>query len=186
MNKQKLFKTLKRNWEKKVEIRLKHLIILSSVFMIGIAGILLLFFRMSNQSNPSWQQVSGAYFDPIDVIKSNRQIQLVDIRAAEDFREGHMKGAVNIPVEFEKGNINNKEDMLRRFSELKSEPEIVLYGENSYTLQTARTAEFLERENIRVKILRIGWTEFFHFQTFWIPEKLSSTINILDYIELPE
>lgn len=187
MNKTQILTKLKPLWKENKRFKSQRLLIAA----IGLGIILLatgIFFslQMRTDRTGSWQEVTDAYYDPIDVVLYDPDIQLVDIRQTEQFKEGRIKGAINIPVSFEDGDISNKQQVIEQFAKLKTEPQIVIYGKNSYTLQTVRVAQLLENKNIQVKVLRVGWTEFFHFQTFWLPEELSSKVNILNYIELPE
>lgn len=172
-------------WPKK-KLKMKEAVFGLVGVLIVVSGILLLYTGMNDSNEESWQDITGNYYDPIDVVLYDPDIQLIDIRSEKTYKEGHIKRAVNIPVDFEDGDINDPEKVVEQFTELKADPEIVIYGENSYTLRTLRVAELLEKKNIHVMVLRVGWTEFFHFQTFWLPEEISSKVNILNYIELPE
>lgn len=186
MNKQKFLKILKAFGKKKLQVNLKDVLIITTVFLSVVITAIVLFSISISTSTNNWEDISDEYYDPIDIILYNPDIQLVDIRQAEIYKEGYIKDAINIPADFEKGDIKNAQEILHSFSKLGDETQIVIYGENSYTLRTVAVARLLEQQNIQVKVLRVGWTEFFHFQTFWLPEELSSKVNILNYIELPE
>lgn len=186
MNKLKLLKKLQFKKLNKKGITAKKAIFGLIGVLIVVSGLLLLYVSIASSEKQNWQEITNYYYDPIDLVLYDPDIQLVDVRSAEAYKEGHINGAINIPVDFEDGRINNSDDIIEQFSELKNEPEIVIYGENNYTLRTVRVAELLEKHNVHPKVLRVGWTEFFHFQTFWLPEEISSKVNILNYIELPE
>ena len=186
MNNLKLLKKIQFKWPKKKKLPIKKAGYIFVGVLIVVVGILLVYSTMNKARQSEWHDVTNNYYDPIDLVLYDPDIQLVDIRSANNYKEGHIKKAINIPVDFEDGEMNNADRVVQQFSELGDKSEIVIYGENNYTLRTLRVALLLEENNINVKILRVGWTEFFHFQTFWLPEEISSKVNILNYIELPE
>lgn len=122
MNKQKFLKILKAFGKKKLMNLQRCLIATTSFLSVVITAIVLFSISISTSTN-NWEDISDEYYDPIDIILYNPDIQLVDIRQAEIYKEGYIKDAINIPANFEKGDIKNAQEILDSFSKLGVETQ---------------------------------------------------------------
>jgi len=168
------------------------------ILVIAIVGFIvwtnrtkpILYHKYSPQEiNMFWEMQESLYYDPVDYLLFRDTATIVDIRSAERFKEEHMLGAVNIPIELEKEDLTRIKDQKRvieEFKKLGNKKEIVIYGENNYSLTPIKTASLLARNNVPVRIMKIGWNEFRHFPTFWLPEQLWNKANIYNFIESNE
>lgn len=132
---------------------------------------------------------SELYYDPVNYFVYNEDIQLVDIRRKENFQKEHISSSINIPVEIDKANpseIVNKEELIEAFKKLDSEKTIVIFGENTNSLVPSKLAGLLAEKHIAVKVMTIGWNEFRHLHTFWLPEQLWGKVNVLEFVESNE
>lgn len=132
-----------------------------------------------------WENSIDSYYDPVDIVLKKEVVTIVDIRSSEVFAEGHIRNAVNIPVTIQNREILNEAEIIAQVSQLNSKTPIVIYGENNYSSDPWIAAELFDTLNYPVRVLRVGWNEFSHFTSFWLPERLSNEINIIDFIVLP-
>ncbi len=140
---------------------------------------------LSRQANDYWAKKDQFYYDPINIVTYADNAILVDVRNAESYKVGHIMSAESIPIDIEKetGDIANQTKVLKAFRELDSKRQIVIYGDNSYSLVPVKTAAFLTQKGIPVKVMSIGWNEFRYIDTFWLPEHLWNKVNIIDFVE---
>ncbi|MFA9288250.1 MAG: rhodanese-like domain-containing protein [Weeksellaceae bacterium] len=145
--------------------------------------------RLSRQQVADfWALQKTLYVDPNVLIQQmsaeKKTIILVDIRAAEDYKKAHILDAVNIPVAFDAktNSIKKDADLKKGFKKLGKNQEIIIYGENSYSQIPETVAFNLGSEGIPVQVLTIGFNEFRHFSTFWLPEKLWGKVRVEDFI----
>ena len=84
----------------------------------------------------------------------------------------------------ESGKILNKDEIVKSANQMRGRNDFILiYGENEYSLLSSEVAALLNENGIKEKLLSVGWNEFRHFSTFWLPENLNARIDIVDYIE---
>lgn len=69
-----------------------------------------------------------------EFINGYRKAQLIDVREEQEFNNGHILGARNIPVS----------QMRMRFSEIRKDKPVYLYCEGS--VRSSRAAQFLKRK----------------------------------------
>ncbi len=121
--------------------------------------------------------LNAVYLDPVDLldlIKNNdKNYILIDIRSKEEFNKGHIKTAVNL----------TPEALLKKTNDLRKKT-VILYGQTSYSSITKNTVYSLLEKNIKVKVLSVGWNEFFHFRNLWLPEILWNKMRIDQFVEL--
>lgn len=127
------------------------------------------------------------YVDPvrvIDRIKAKDQLfVLVDIRREQEFKKGHIKGAVNIPVSSVADLTEmDKSKLIEDFKRYGSY-EIIIYGESRHTTVPKEVVIFLFEKNISTKMLAIGWTDFRYFSNFWLPQDRWQDFQVFSYIE---
>ncbi len=126
--------------------------------------------------------------DPDTVIsridRNDNSLVLVDIRDMIAYRKGHIRGAISIPVITSVSKLSGEEknNLITEFKKLKS-TDIVLYADTRYSERVFEMASFLFEQNIHVRILAVGWTEFRFFSNFWLPERKWKDFSINSYIE---
>ena len=77
----------------------------------------------------------------IEIIKANTNIVLFDVRSPQEFKEGHLNGAINIPIyELEKWcnnesnkNYNDKTIIVYCQSGIRSKKAIKILNKNGFT-----------------------------------------------------
>jgi len=118
----------------------------------------------------------SVFLDPlelIDLIKNrNQEFVLIDLRENKYFQEEHIKRALSFSVKTLKDELKMYHNKL-----------VILYGQTGYSKETRITAIDLINNGYQVKILSIGWNEFRHFKTLWVPESLWDSLNPDDYVE---
>jgi len=183
--KKKVFQRVERKY---VYVFLIFLIFVSVAWFLLQKGYVNLYQKAGNNDVLTFMKIqSTLYFDPVRIVQYEEGIVLVDIRSKKAYDAEHIKKAINIPVEPKEDKPDDIEALDERISSFKdaarSGKMIVIYDENAYSVQTYKIAYILLTKKIDVKILRIGWNEFRHLQTFWLPEKLWNKVNIIDFIE---
>lgn len=84
------------------------------------------------------------------VREEDRDLVLVDVRDAADYREGHIKGAISMPVE----------EIDRRYKEIPSNKEIVTYCYSQTCHLSTQAALKLVKHGIAARELNVGWKEW--------------------------
>lgn len=75
---------------------------------------------------------------------------LLDVRSPEEFAQGHLPGAINIPVE----------ELELRLAELPSEQELVAYCRGPYCVLSHNAAALLRARGFKVRRLDEGFTDW--------------------------
>ena len=89
--------------------------------------------------------------DVIDSVKrDSSDLVLLDMRDREDYRRGHIKGAVSMPLE----------DIDKRYRDLPRDKDIVTYCYNQYCHLSTQGALKLVEHGIPAKEMNIGWSEW--------------------------
>lgn len=145
---------------------------------MGIIVTAVLYRAPQHAAGNDWQKALDMYYDPMYVIQSSEEVALIDIRAEEAYLMGHIDSAVNIPFK-------DNDEFVSSVQTVKDK-QIVIYGENAYSLIPLQAADELSHHGIEVQILRVGWNEFAFFPSFWMSQDQASTVNIVDYLALPE
>ena len=122
--------------------------------------------------------------DPIRMLQTAPDVQIVDIRSASEYKKGHIKNAISLPTY----TINGKKMQFSDVSKLvipktiSFTKPIVFYGPTANFTQTIESAEQFASNGFRTMTLSVGWNEFRHFQNMWIPESLWGAIDVNSYI----
>jgi rhodanese-related sulfurtransferase/DNA-binding transcriptional ArsR family regulator len=77
-------------------------------------------------------------------------VLVLDVRPAEEFRSGHVPGAVSIPLA----------ELQRRIGELPADVEIVAYCRGPYCLLAFEAVDVLRRRGLSARRLRDGFPEW--------------------------
>lgn len=93
----------------------------------------------------------------IDTITVGRMIEkgetdftLVDVRDAETFEQGHVKGAINVPLE----------DLSSKMGELDQAKPVLVYCYNHECLMSAKAARVLSSKGFKVQDVIGGFERF--------------------------
>lgn len=121
-------------------------------------------------------------FDPLELKnelqKQSQSLLLVDIRSRTDYNRGHLKTAINLPWkkkldswwnQLNQQKINNK--------------TIVLYEYSAASTSPQELAVYLRKQGLAAYYLSIGYNEWRHFHTFWMPDKEWGTWEVDRFIE---
>ena len=102
-------------------------------------------------------QVARAYFEergamePVEVKELLRRVRsgevtVLDVRPPEEYRAGHIPGALSIPVS----------DLKARLKELPKDREIVAYCRGPYCVMAVEAVELLRKKGFRAQRLELG------------------------------
>lgn len=91
-----------------------------------------------------------------------RNITLVDLRSQTEYEEGHIIGAINIPVYTIplSTDYNAMERIVAAFSALDQTTEIIIYCDSAPCSSGAKVGQLLADHDIYVSYLSIGWEEW--------------------------
>ena len=89
--------------------------------------------------------------DAVYCVKNgSSDLVLLDMKDREDYRMGHIKGAVSMPLE----------DIVKRYRDLPRDKDIVTYCYNQYCHLSTQGALKLVEHGIPAKEMNIGWSEW--------------------------
>ena len=111
---------LKVDRKKKIYIQYAAIFILIMVF-----GVINFLFKTSDiwrSKEPRYEYETISSKDLLNLMNQNKELIIVDARGTEDFKNGHLKGAVNLPF-------TSLKNMDRALNKDKGK-EIVIYCEN--------------------------------------------------------
>lgn len=89
---------------------------------------------------------------------------LIDVRSKKDFQNGHIEGAINIPVYgtslvLKNGDLD-KEGIAKAFKSLKNVDLVIIYAQNEYDSVPQAISQVLSDKNLTIKPLNVGWSEW--------------------------
>ena len=89
--------------------------------------------------------------DVVDSVKhGGSDLVLLDTRDREDYRRGHIKGALSMPLE----------EIDKRYRDLPRDKDIVTYCYNQYCHLSTQSALKLVEHGIPAKEMNVGWSEW--------------------------
>jgi len=89
--------------------------------------------------------------DVVDSVRHGRtDLVLLDMRDREDYRRGHIEGAISMPLE----------EIDKRFPDLPRDKDIVTYCYNQYCHLSTLGALKLVKHGIPAKEMNVGWSEW--------------------------
>lgn len=112
---------------------------------------------------------------------------LIDLRTNQEYQKGHISTAINISGYKSPEDLTFSSDQKKRvkgmFSPLYSKgKQIVLYAQTSYSQTPSLVANLIGHTG-QVSILGIGYNEWAHMKTLWVPEAEWSSINPDDFVQ---
>lgn len=89
---------------------------------------------------------------PEDLLERARKglVTVLDVRPAEEFEAGHVRGAVNIPIE----------ELGRRLRELPKGKEVIAYCRGPFCLMSFDAVQLLRKKGLKARRLRDGMPEW--------------------------
>jgi rhodanese-related sulfurtransferase len=90
--------------------------------------------------------------EPRELLKLSRkgEVTVIDVRPAHEYRAGHVKGAINIPLE----------DLEEHLGELPRERDVVAYCRGPYCVLAFEAVEALRRHGFSARRLENGFPEW--------------------------
>ena len=89
--------------------------------------------------------------DVVDAVKrGDSDLVLLDMRDGEDYRRGHIKGALSMPLE----------EIDKRYQDLPKDKDLVTYCYNQYCHLSTLGAVKLVEHGIPAKEMNVGWSEW--------------------------
>ncbi len=85
-----------------------------------------------------------------DLNKISDQVLVVDVRPADEYGAGHIKDAINIPLE----------ELDSRLSEIRTDKEIVAYCRGPYCLLSHEAVDKLTEQGVSAKRLKTGFIQW--------------------------
>jgi DNA-binding transcriptional ArsR family regulator/rhodanese-related sulfurtransferase len=106
--------------------------------------------RIVRQAFTSRDQLTP--MDPREVMKLARrgEITVIDVRPREEFGAGHIRGAINVPLE----------ELGHHLSDLPRDREIIAYCRGPYCVLSYDAVEELRRHGFRARRLQAGFPEW--------------------------
>lgn len=129
--------------------------------------------------------------DPYEVLlrlkNHKNDFILVDIRSREEYEKGHILSSINIPGYSKADDLSlsasQKEKVERMFSALYSDnKQIIIYAQTSYSTIPLEIAKLLGHTN-EISLLKIGYNEWAHMKTLWVPEAEWTSINPDEFVQ---
>lgn len=134
--------------------------------------------KRSTQKNTD-VSFTGDKLDPymlVQFMDMKKNIIIADLRPATDYQKGHIKDAKSFSTkEFEA--------QYKKEHSVNKNTLVILYSDTQYSTDTSMLASRLKGKGYHVVPLAVGWNEWRHFPTFWVPESQWNSFSIDNYIE---
>lgn len=108
--------------ERKKLIYIQYAVIFVLIIVFGITNFLIKTSDVWRSKIPRYEYRTISPKDLMGMMDRNNELIIIDTRLAEDFKSGHIKGAINLPST----NLKMTEKALRK----EREKEIVIYSED--------------------------------------------------------
>lgn len=148
------------------------------VIIVGGISFNTVEFIGKSMSHSEITRTTTATIDPYEVLLSITNdpdtYVLFDLRNSEAYAAGHIIRALNVSLD--------KEELLRHAAAAK-ERIIVLYSHSQFAQDPFDAYQILSENGYRARVLAVGWNEWAHMNTLWIPDDQWSKYNISDYIQ---
>jgi rhodanese-related sulfurtransferase len=164
--------------------------------VIGSAVATLFTFGLLQWSKPSTEDLIREYYltenavlvSPhslrVKMMEGASDFVLVDLRSAQEYSQGHIAGAVNIPA-YRDPNTTAYDEVDRivgAFAALPMDKEVIVYCYSTPCMTGRKVGKTLVEHGIYVKHLGIGWNEWRHFWTLWNHEPEWNNTRVEDYV----
>ena len=121
-------------------------------------------------------------YDPIELKNElqnqSQSILLIDIRSRADYYRGHLKTAVNLPWK------QNLGDWMKKLNSQKIKNKtLILYQYSAASTSPQELVVYLRKRGLAAYYLAIGYNEWRHFHTFWLPDREWGTWQVERFIE---
>lgn len=95
----------------------------------------------------------------VDRLLAEGQALVIDVRPAQEYQHGHLKGALSLPLA----------DLPARLGQLPRDREVVVYCRGAYCLWADEALDLLSRAGFRAVRLEGGWEEWWDEARPWEP-----------------
>jgi len=132
------------------------------------------------------------YFDPVYLVKdlenNNLSYVLIDTRSEDEYKTGHIRESINIPLYKDYSDIEKTKVRLTDFRKnvVKNNPKnkiVVLYGYYAGSEFLHDGAMYLYKSGIKTQVLSVSWYEFKNNPFLWMPGNDLGTVSIEKYLE---
>lgn len=163
-------------------LKLGLMVLLSALFTFILVRALSLY-RLRTQLVAQTPLLS--VYDPVRLknqLKNQKtELLLIDLRPKKDFKKGRIKTAVNVTWN------NDLSAWLKHFKQLQTRGKtIILYEYSQASVLPQELTLYLKKTGYRAYYLAIGYNEWRHFYTFWLPEPEWSAWQPEEFSDLPE
>lgn len=175
-------------------------VLASAVLFVFLVGGINMRFSLPSFSLPTFSVAeistgsnsSSVKYDPVILLdkikKGEHDYALIDIRSFDEYEEGHIKTALSMPVY---GTNLIKEDgsldrgLIKKAIEEKSKDKktIIIYGHSQHSSVSEKVASILGKKS---QVLSVGWNEWAHFKTLWVPEGMWNEVDLSSFIQTRE
>ncbi len=161
----------------------KYLKLIIAIFLVAVVA-LCVFFTVKDRSRSSMFMETDA-LDPYKLLlmlKNRQEITVIDVRSSEEFMKEHIRGAINISLAESIDNALVEERLAGREKNIP----VVIYGNTAYSLEPRLLARYLYDKGFKAEPLAVGWNEWRHFVTLWLPESQWDIVSVDDFNESPQ
>jgi len=164
----------------------KHVYMIVIVILFAVIGYLL---GSSAQSSPEESKIAAYYANSVATLVSPHSIRrsmdrgfhdyiVVDTRAASDYENGHISGALNIDSE------QSVDEVVTAFREIERDAKkpILIYCYSASCMNGRKVGHKLAQSGIYVHEMTIGYNEWEFFPDTWNYPQEAGTYDIENYI----
>lgn len=116
----------------------------------------------------------------VQALGKKQGVTIIDLRTQKEFDKEHILTAVNVPAK--EGSTEYK-DVRKTIDAVKVKQPVILYQDTTYSVEPKIISQQLKKEGYEAVELAIGWNEWRHFTTMWLPESQWDTVSIDKFVE---
>jgi rhodanese-related sulfurtransferase len=144
--------------------------------------------KIGHPASLKGQEIFDPYQVKLDIDKGDMFYALIDVRSPEEFSQGHIRDAINLPAyqsfaDLKKLTLSEGDVMKHLKSIISRKKPIVIYGTTRDSQLTHDMAAILSRNGYEVSTLGVGWNEWRHFTNLWVPEAGWDSFQIENYVD---
>lgn len=119
---------------------------------------------------------------------SEKSYIIIDIRSAGEYKQKHIKGAINIPSYSDPKNIyqsltNKSQEFNKQSKKLTGKKLVIVYSYHPEADITYDMVDFFKKMGISVRVLNISWYEWASNFYSWMPSGALANFSINNYLE---
>lgn len=144
--------------------------------------------KIGHPASLKGQEIFDPYEVKLDIDKGDMFYTLLDVRSPEEFSQGHIRDAINLPAyqsfaDLKKLTLSEGDVMKHLKSIMSRKKPIVVYGTTRDSQLTHDMAAILSRNGYEVSTLGVGWNEWRHFTNLWVPQAGWDSFQIENYVD---